>query len=124
MLVRGAPLIVPIALIAVFFTRASPVRDIGIGVVVFSLAVSGGALAGLSYSAVGQYLRRLPVAGPYLAGIVTAAPYMVVVGLIVRVIDAEPLDVHPDSTEFVAMGLLSCIFGAALGHMWFRDEAA
>jgi hypothetical protein len=76
MLMRGAWLVAPLAIIYVFVTSATPLSDIARGASVVGLAMVGGALSGLAYGLVGRHLRTAMPGGRYLTGIITIAPYM------------------------------------------------
>jgi hypothetical protein len=83
------------------------------------LAGLGGAMGGLVYSFVGRPLRRVPVAGPYLAGIVSVAGYLLSIGVLLGVAGEEDFTSEPGVT-LVAFTLFSVVFGCILGHQAFR----
>lgn len=87
-------------------------------VVVASLAGAGG---GLVYSFVGRPARKVPVIGPYLAGIVAVVGYMSCIIVPIELSDASIM--KGGFLEFlVIFGGLAVFFGLIVGHMWFRPE--
>jgi len=86
------------------------------------VAATAGAAGGLVYGLVGRPLRQLPVAGPYLAGVVAAAGYLFAVFSLMAVIDgsgAEGTDM-----SFGLLAGVSVVLGMAIGHFWFRPKDA
>jgi hypothetical protein len=83
-------------------------------------AAAGGAIGGLGYSFVGKPLRRVPLAGPYLAGIVTVAAYMAGIEVVSLYAFHDPM--IKGSSDLVIFAILSVIFGAVFGHAGFRDR--
>ena len=58
-----------------------PLRSAGQAASAVGLAALGGAAAGLIYAVIGRPLRAHGAAGNYAAGIVTVAPYLVVISV-------------------------------------------
>ena len=82
------------------------------------LAASGaGAVGGLVYYFVGRPLRRVPVAGPYFAGIASVLGYM---GAIALGAAAMGKSMVRDWVELVIFLVLSVGFGLVLGFSFFR----
>jgi hypothetical protein len=118
---RGAFYILPIVLVYVFVTSQTPLADIGKGVIVVALAMLGGALGGLAYSVIGQPLRRRGAFGRYLAGIVTLAPYMFVLGYILDFTKGQTLFRWPSRENVIVSVLMSIFFGVVMGRSWFAN---
>jgi hypothetical protein len=124
MLMRGAWLVAPLAIIYVFVTSATPLLDIARGASVVGLAMVGGALSGLAYGLVGRHLRTAMPGGRYLTGIITIAPYMFLLTVIIRLADGKPLwQPLAASDIWVSVGM-SLLFGTVMGHTWFAREPA
>ena len=122
MMMRGAWFVVPIALVYVFVTSAHPWRDVGTGAGIVALAMLGGALSGLAYGLVGRHLKQAFPGGRYLTGILTVAPYMVLLAFIIRLGDGEPLWRPLATKDFIISGFMTLLFGAVLGHTWFAPD--
>jgi hypothetical protein len=119
MLMRGAWIIAPIAIIYVLVTSDKPAADLAFGVLITALAILGGGLSGLSYGLLGRHLRTAIPGGHYLTGMVTVTPYMFVLPFLLRLVEHKPV-LRPLTGEEVGMSLvLSLLFGAVLGHSWF-----
>jgi hypothetical protein len=116
---RGAWLVLPLALIYLFATSTHPWTSLMTGVVIAVLAMAGGALSGLAYGLVGRHLRTAVRGGYYLTGILTLAPYMFVLTLILRLSKGESLWHRLSGTELAMSGILTLIFGLVLGRAWF-----
>ncbi len=81
-------------------------------------ASAAGAFGGLVYALLGRPLRRVPVVGPYLAGMVAVAGYLLAILGIVAIGDRDtPRDLVSDGIFLVG---LSALLGAFVGHRWFR----
>jgi len=88
-------------------------------------AVSSGAIGGLAYSLIGRPLRRVPVVGRYLAGIVCVAAYLAPLMLCAGRLwgdDAE-VDFHETSQVVIWLGVV-LIYGVIMGHTWFKPIPA
>ncbi len=118
---RGAMFLVPIALIYVLFTSQTPLADITKGVIVVALAMLGGALSGFAYSLFGRRLRTIPRIGKYLAGMVTLAPYMMVLNYIIVFTKGQTLTDLPSRGYLVVTTLMTVFFGIVMGNSWFAD---
>lgn len=119
---RGAAFTLPLLVVAVLFISKHPARDLALGAALVGAAIVGGGLAGLAYSVAGRWVRPIPTIGPYAAGVLTVAPYMAVITLIVRVSDARPLVSPIQTAEVIAFGIMSVLFGVALGQALFTEE--
>jgi hypothetical protein len=117
----GAMFIVPIALVYVFFTSNTPIADVAKFVIVVVLAMLGGVLGGLSYSAIGRRLIRLGTMGRCMAGIVTLAPYMFVLTYIIGFTKGQSLFRRPSGEDLVIAALMAVFFGVVMGRSWFGD---
>ena len=81
-------------------------------------ASAAGAFGGLVYALLGRPLRRVPVVGPYLAGTVAVAGYLLAILAIVAIGDRDtPRDLASDALFLV---VLSALLGAFVGHRWLR----
>ncbi|GLC23550.1 hypothetical protein [Roseisolibacter agri] len=81
-------------------------------------ASAAGAFGGLVYALLGRPLRRVPVVGPYLAGMVAVAGYLLAILTMVAIGDRDtPRDLASDALFLV---LLSALLGAFVGHRWLR----
>lgn len=81
-------------------------------------ASAAGAFGGLVYALLGRPLRRVPVVGPYLAGMVAVAGYMLAILTIIAIGDRDtPRDLAADALVLV---LVSALLGAFVGHRWLR----
>lgn len=114
----AARIIIP--LLFVVMVLAEP-RTAGMMALMFALATAGGAAAGFTFWLAKRWIRPIPVVGPYLAGMVAFFPYAVAVGLIVQLIDGGPVLARPSGAIVFAVGVVTVIFGAQLGHEMRRD---
>ena len=86
-----------------------------------AVASAAGAFGGLVYALLGRPLRRVPVVGPYLAGMVAVAGYMVAILLVVAIGDRDASrDLRSDALFLL---VISALLGAFIGHRWFRAPA-
>jgi DNA-binding XRE family transcriptional regulator len=84
------------------------------------LAALGGAVGGIVYEIVGKPVSRVPVVGPYLAGTVVVASYLIAAMWLARLAGAEgSFGVSLASNMGVTL-LISVLFGSILGHRLFR----
>jgi hypothetical protein len=83
------------------------------------LAAAAGAVGGLAYSLLGRPLRRVRGVGPYLAGIVTVAAYLLAIGG-VMMLTGEP--VPYGSNALIALVIFSSFIGAFIGHRFLRER--
>jgi len=89
-----------------------------------ALAALGGAAGGFVYSFIGRPARRVPVVGPYLAGIITVAGYVGCILALVALGDGDfRTKLESDSMVF-AFSITSILFGLVIGHSWFRSDAS
>lgn len=116
---RGLLVVLPIVAV-VFFVTGTPLGEFLRILSLLALAVGGGFLAGMSYSLLGRWLRSIPAVGPYLVGIVTVLPYMVVVLVIIHIGDHSPLQWPPEDADIFTFALTSLLFGPFIGHLMFR----
>ena len=119
---RGAWLVLPIALIYVLATSPHAWDSIMTGVGIALLAMAGGALSGLAYGLIGRHVRTAVRGGYYAAGIVTLAPYMLVLSFIFRLSEGEPLWQRPSGSELAISGGMTLLFGLVLGRTWFGPD--
>jgi hypothetical protein len=74
----------------------------------------------LVYAFVGKPARRVPVVGPYLAGIIAVAGYMgCVLGPIAAVGGGDPGE-GDLAASLGSFAFVSVLFGLLVGHKWFR----
>jgi hypothetical protein len=83
-----------------------------------SVAGAGG---GLIYYFVGRPTRRVPVVGPYLAGVVVVAGYMGCIVTIMAIGGAKDVMIG-SSADAIIFGAITVFFGLIVGHMWFRPK--
>jgi len=119
---RGLFIALPLILIGLLWSR-TPITELGMILTFLGLALLGGFLAGLSYSLVGRWLRRIPLMGPYLAGLVTVVPYMLVALVMVHLGEQTPLQWPPEGADVFTVTLLSLLFGPFLGYLMFRTSS-
>lgn len=122
MLMRGAWLIVPIAIVAVFFTSSTPFATLGRGATLVLLALGGGALSGLAYGLVGRHVQHAFRGARYLTGIVTIAPYMFVLVYIIRLADNKPVLAPWTRDDLIVMVAMTLFFGIVMGATWFSPD--
>lgn len=118
--VWGAAALALLTLLRVVFVLPAAVRTPRVlvtGLLAVVAASAAGALGGLTYGIVGRPLQRVRVVGPYLAGMVAVAGYLVPLLLLL----------DPDFRRGDGLGIalvLVVLFGAVVGHMLFRRSAA
>jgi hypothetical protein len=84
-------------------------------------AAGAGAIGGFGYSLLGAPARRIPLIGPYVAGVITITAYMLgAVLLFTFIIPDDPL--IKDRTDVVIFSVVTLFFGLLAGYFWFRDE--
>ena len=122
---HGAWIVLPIAIVYVLATSPDPWSSLVTGAGIAFLAMAGGALSGFAYSLVGRHLRTVLPGGYYLTGIVTLAPYMVMLTFMSRLADGVSLSQRPRASDLGIGGFLTLLFGIVLGRAWFGpDEKA
>jgi hypothetical protein len=87
-----------------------------------ALASVAGAGGGLVYAFVGRPARRVPVVGPYLAGVIAVAGYTTCILAIMTVAGGDDSMRIDRAGSLVAFGIVSVLFGLMVGHMWFRPK--
>ena len=122
--VYGGLIVLPIIVVAIFFTSATPLADLGRLTTVLMLALLGGGLSGLSYSLFGRRLRGIRWIGPYVSGMVTVIPYAILLGFIGRVEMKAPVFVPFGPVEWVVALLVTLVAGASIGSALFGPERA
>jgi len=120
MLMRGAWIVAPIAIVFVFVTSDSPWRTLAHGAAVVGLAMLGGAVSGLAYGTIGRHLQRAFTGGRYVTGVVTIAPYMFILPYIIRLADGKPLLAPLTGEDIGISAAMSIGFGLVMGHSWFE----
>lgn len=90
-------------------------------IVAASLAGAGG---GLVYSVIGRPARRLPVIGPYLAGIIAVAGYMGCILALLAVSGEGDGSTGRTGSSLLAFAVVSIFFGLIVGHQLFRRGKA
>jgi hypothetical protein len=88
--------------------------------VALTAVTAAGFLAGVAYVALGRPARRVPLIGPYLAGVITIAAYMGAVLFASPFISQEPL--VKGRSDLVIFAVVTVFFGLFAGHSWFRDK--
>lgn len=88
----------------------------------FIVAV-GGATGGFGYTLLGKPLRRVPVVGAYLAGIVTAYACLLPLWWILSVLDPKSAGDSADAGVMIgSMVVAGVILGLIVGHTWFAAD--
>jgi zinc transporter ZupT len=124
MLMRGAWLVGPVAIVYVFLTSNTPWADLMRGAAVVGLVMVGGGVSGLVYGVVGRHLRTAFPGGRILAGIVTIAPYTMLLPLIERFIDRKALFSPLTKLDLGVIAGMALVFGSLIGYSWFAPEVA
>jgi hypothetical protein len=119
---RGALVIFPIAVLYVLATSSTPLAELEMGAGFLLLAIVAGALSGLSYSLLGKNLRRLGLVGPYHAGIVTVAPYLLVLFHLNTDSKSHTLFQSMDVWDYGFVALMSVLFGSIIGVALKRKD--
>jgi hypothetical protein len=117
---RGGFIVLPIVALGILYTSETPIADLSLVGATFGLATVGGAVAGLVYDIVGRPLRAVPL-GDYLAGVVSVAPYVVFVVMIIRITEHRALLGAPEAGEVFTFAICTLIFGIAFGHSFLRE---
>jgi len=96
---------------------------LGVGMTLLTVAVAaaGGAAGGLAYVYLSAPLRRVPIVGPYLAGIVVVGSCLAIILLLIERIRPGKGLPFSDTDNRVAFILGTLLLGFVLGHSWFRD---
>jgi hypothetical protein len=84
------------------------------------VAAAGGAAGGLAYMYLSAPLRRVPIVGPYLAGIVTVGSCLAIILLLIAQIDSGK-GPFGDTANRVAFVLGTLLLGFVLGRTLFRE---
>jgi hypothetical protein len=124
MMMRGAWIIAPIAIVYVLATSHTPGADLVRGASIVGLAMLAGGLSGLAYGLIGRHLRNAFPGGQYATGIVTIAPYMCLLTIIVRMADGKRVWAPLTTEDLVIAGLMTVVFGIVMGHSWFAPEGS
>jgi hypothetical protein len=82
-------------------------------------ATGAGAMGGFGYTLLGAPSRRIPVVGPYVAGVVSVGAYMLALLLVAPYISNEPL--VEDRAGAIIFAVVTIFFGLLFGHAAFRD---
>ena len=83
-------------------------------------ATAAGAAGGFGYTLLGAPARRLPVIGPYVAGIISVGSYMLALLIAAPFISKEPL--IEDRTGAIIFVVVTVFFGLVFGHSAFRES--
>ena len=83
-------------------------------------ASAAGAIGGLAYGLLGRPLRRVPVAGPYLAGTVAVLGYMLAILALISVLEDDRRAPSFSADTIVFVLVLAIVLGSILGHQLFR----
>jgi hypothetical protein len=111
----GGVITIPIIAAVICFRSATPLAELGRLAAILLLAVVGGGLSGLSYTLTGRFLRRVPWIGPFVAGVATAIPYSVLLVLIGRVGDHQPMFAPFRLEDYILLGVVGGLAGGLLG---------
>ena len=83
-------------------------------------ATAAGAVGGFGYTFLGAPSRRIPVFGPYIAGVISVGAYMVALLIAIPVISpSEPL--VTDGPSAIIFVVVTVFFGLIFGHAAFRE---
>jgi hypothetical protein len=119
---RGAWLILPLgALVLVVRDGVDGLVTFLQVLVAFVVAVLGGALAGAVYTLIGRHFRRIPLVGPFVAGTLSAWPYVLVVLGILDWWDPSAGFLRPRQMAAV-VALMSAWIGLGVGYAVLRDD--
>jgi hypothetical protein len=118
---RGGVIIIPLAVVYSIYASSSVLSLLATLVGVFGIAIGGAALGGASYSFVGRHARHVPIIGPYLTGIISIAPYIAALTLLLRLKESVSLTASISPLELATFGAGTMLFGLLIGFMWFRD---
>jgi hypothetical protein len=77
-----------------------------------------GAVAGLTYAIVRDPLRKLGRAGDYVAGVLCVWVNLLALFIPMQLVTGRPAFPTPDHATAVAVA--GAVFGAIVGHLWFR----
>ena len=116
---KGALVLVPIAVLIVLFSSSDPGSELASGALVVGVALAASAAGGLAYSFLGRPLRRVPVLGRFLAGTVIVFPYLVPMWYVIRHLEGEPFVLLLAPVEWLLITGLSILFGFVLGASLF-----
>ncbi len=94
---------------------------VGLSLVVVAIAATGGAAGGLAYMYLTGPLRKIPMVGPYLAGIATAGSCLAVMFLLFASVERGIALTFSKTDNQVALILGTLVLGIVLGHTLFRD---
>jgi len=82
-------------------------------------ATGAGAMGGFGYTLLGAPSRRIPIVGPYVAGVVSVGAYMLALLFVAPYISREPL--VEDRAGAIIFAVVTLFFGLLFGHAAFRD---
>ncbi len=121
---HGAGILAAMTSVRALFALLGAAREprlalMALGAVV--LAAVAGAGGGLVYAFVGRPARRVPVVGPYLAGVIAVAGYLACAAGLMALGGQAPGTGDLGATLF-SYGFVSLLFGLVVGHTWFRPE--
>jgi hypothetical protein len=94
---------------------------VGMALVKVVVAAAGGAAGGLVYVYLGGPLRKVAIAGPYVAGIATVGSCLAVMFLLSVRIERGIALPFSETDNWVAFILGTLVGGIVLGHTLFRD---
>jgi hypothetical protein len=120
----GAVILAAMTMVRVPFLLLRGLRQPGLLLVALgalAAASVAGAGGGLIYYFLGRPARRLPVVGPYLAGIVAVAGYMGCIVAIMTIGGAKDVTIS-SLADAIIFGAITVFFGLIVGHMWFRPK--
>lgn len=118
----GGLITIPIIAAVICFRSATPLAELGRLAAILLLAIVGGGLSGLSYALIGRALRRVPWIGPFVAGVATVIPYSVLLVLIGRVGEHQPVFAPFGLEDYILLGVVGGIAGGLLGSSIFGPD--
>lgn len=83
------------------------------------VAAGGGAMGGLAYWFIAKPFLRVPVAGPYITGVITVVAYMGSIALAMTIAGENLIESWEDVPVFL---LISAFFGLVVGWSFFKDH--
>ncbi|HXE83512.1 MAG TPA: hypothetical protein VN513_09290 [Gemmatimonadales bacterium] len=120
----GAAVLIAIVAVRIVFLLPAilrnPVLRAQIPMTLGAVAAAG-FIAGTVYVALGRPARRIPIAGPYLAGIVVIAAYMGALLYAAPYISSDRL--VKNRSDLVLYAVVTVFFGLVAGHSWFRNKS-
>jgi hypothetical protein len=94
---------------------------VGMAFVIVAVSAAGGATGGLVYVYLSGPLRKVPMVGPYIAGIATAGSCLGIMFLLLERVDRAIRLPFSETANLTALMLGTLLMGLVLGHTLLRD---